>query len=133
MSLVPIEWLKAHEQCVEARVREVLAAFEARGAVDFAIVADVATGTVIDGHHRLEALKRLHARLVPAFLVDYRDSAITIRSWREGEAAPTKEDVLRHAAEGKLFPPKTTRHDFVRVIDPVDVPLGELVDERIVR
>ena len=133
MSLVPIEWLKAHEEYVDSRVREVMANFEARGAVDYAVVADAATGTVVDGHHRLEALKRLHARLVPAFLVDYKDPAIGIRAWREEEAAPTKDDVLRHAAEGKLYPPKTTRHDFVRVLDPVDVPLAELVDERIVR
>ena len=132
-SLVPIQWLKAHEDFVETRVLEVLANFQRSGVVDFAVVADAATGTVVDGHHRLEALRRLGALFVPAYLVDYRDPAITVRGWREGEAVPTKEDVLRHAAEGKLYPPKTTRHDFVRVMDPVDVPLAELVDERTVR
>jgi L-serine kinase (ADP) len=130
VSLVPAGWLKAHEQHVEARVLEVLDQFRRSGVVDYAVVADVETGTVVDGHHRLEALKRLHAVLVPAYLVDYKDPQITIRNWREGEAVPTKEDVIRHAAEGKLYPPKTTRHDFVRVLDPVDVPLAMLTDER---
>lgn len=133
VSLVPLHWLKPHEAFVEERVLQVLDNFRRHGAVDFAVVADVATGTVIDGHHRLEALRRLSALFVPAFLVDYRDAAITVRGWREGEAVPTKEDVLQHAAQGKLYPPKTTRHDFVPVMDPVDVPLAELVDERMVR
>lgn len=133
MSLVPITWLKPHEEFVDARVREVLENFRRQGSVDFAIVADAKTGTVIDGHHRLEALKRLHAALVPTFLVDYMDPSVTVRNWREGEALVTKEEVIAHAAAGKLFPPKTTRHDLVRVLDPVDVPLAELIDERMPR
>lgn len=133
MSLVPLGWLKPHEQFVEARVREVLEGFRKAGVVDFAIVADLATGTVVDGHHRLEALRRLHAALAPVFLVDYNDASVTVRNWREDEAPVTKEDVLLHAAAGKLYPPKTTRHDFVRVLDPVDVSLSELVDERVPR
>lgn len=126
MSLVPLEWLKAHEQFVEDRVQELTRRFTQSGRVDYAVVADARTGTVIDGHHRLETLRRLHARLVPAVLVDYLDPAITVRCWREGEAAPTKEEVVERARAGKLYPPKTTRHDFVRVLDPVDVPLEDL-------
>jgi len=133
MSLVPIAWLKAHEEFVDARVREVLENFRRQGAVDFAIVADAKTGTVIDGHHRLEALKRLHAALVPAHLVDYMDPSVAVRNWRENETPVTKEEIIAHAAEGKLFPPKTTRHDLVRVLDPVNVPLAELMDERMPR
>jgi len=133
VSLVPTPWLRPHEHFVEERVLQVLDNFRRTGVVDYAVVADVNTGTVIDGHHRLEALRRLGALLVPAYLVDYRDGTITVRGWREGEDVPTKDDVLRHAAEGKLYPPKTTRHDFVRVMDPVDVPLAALVDERTVR
>lgn len=126
VSLVPIEWLKAHEAYVEDRVQELTRRFQQTGRVDYAVVADADTGTVIDGHHRLETLRRLGARLVPAVLVDYTDAAITIRSWRETERAPTKAEVVDRAARGALYPPKTTRHDFVRVLDPVDLPLSEL-------
>lgn len=132
-SLVPIAWLKAHEEYDEARVRQVLDQFRSTGVVDYAVVADAATGTVVDGHHRLEALRRLHAFVVPAILIDYRDAKITIRAWREDEAAPTKDDVIQMAAAGKLYPPKTTRHDFVRVMDAVNVPLAMLMDERMPR
>lgn len=126
MSLVPLEWLKAHERYVEERVLELMRRFERAGRVDYAVVADAATGTVVDGHHRLEALRRLGAHLVPAVLIDYEDASITIRSWRDGEAPPTKREVVARAAAGTLYPPKTTRHDFVRVLDPVDVALTEL-------
>lgn len=125
-SLVPLSWLKAHEAYVEDRVQELTRRFAQTGRVDYAVVADARTGTVIDGHHRLETLRRLKAELVPAVLVDYLDAAITVRCWREGEPAPTKEEVVARAAKGRLYPPKTTRHDFVRVLDPVDVLLEEL-------
>lgn len=123
----PIAWLKAHEEYVEARVVELLDRFRRTGCVDYAVVVDQATGTIIDGHHRYEALRRLGAALVPVHLVDYMDPAITVRSWREDERAPTKEEVVARAAKGLLYPPKTTRHDFVRVLHPVDVPLAQLM------
>jgi L-serine kinase (ADP) len=124
--LVPIEWLRAHEQYVEARVQELLQRFTKTGCVDYAVVADAATGTVIDGHHRLEALRRSGARLVPVNLVDYAHPSLTVANWRPDEPPVTKEEVLQRAREGRLFPPKTTKHDFVRVLDPVDVPLKML-------
>jgi ParB-like chromosome segregation protein Spo0J len=124
--LVPIEWLKAHEQHVEQRVAELVHHFQHRGAIDYAIVADERTGTVIDGHHRLAALRRLGAKKAPVYLIDYADPQISVHTWREGEKAPSKEEVVDRAARGDLFPPKSTRHDFVRMLDPVDVPLAAL-------
>ena len=124
---MPLSWLKAHEQYVEARVVELLERFTRTGCVDYAVVVDRQTGTIIDGHHRYEALRRLGAAQVPVHLVDYLDPAITVRSWREDERAPTKQEVVERAAKGLLYPPKTTRHDFVRVLDPVDAPLAALM------
>lgn len=125
-SLVPIEWLRAHEEHIEERVQELVNQFTRYGCVDYAIVADANTGTVIDGHHRFEALRRLGARLVPAHLVDYADPKLTVKNWREDEPPVTKEEVVERARTGRLFPPKTTKHDFVRVMDPVDVSLKVL-------
>lgn len=125
----PIGWLKAHEQYVEARVVELLERFQRTGCVDYAVVVDRLSGTIIDGHHRFEALRRLGAALVPVHLVDYMDPAITVRCWREGEPAPSKQEVVARAAKGLLYPPKTTRHDFVRVLHPVDAPLAQLMPD----
>jgi hypothetical protein len=127
-ALVPLVWLKAHEQYVETRVAQLEHHFRVRGSIDYAIVADEATGTVIDGHHRLEALRRLRTAWAPAYLVDYADPRISVHTWREGEKAPEKEEVVARAAAGDLFAPKSTRHDFIRQLDPVDVPLDVLLD-----
>lgn len=124
--LVPLSWLKAHEQHVEQRVEELVHHFTHRGAIDYAIVADENSGTVIDGHHRLMALRILGARWAPVYLIDYQDPRISVHTWREGEKAPSKEEVVERASRGDLFPPKSTRHDFVRMLDPVDVPLIDL-------
>jgi hypothetical protein len=124
--LVPLAWLKAHEQHVEQRVAELVHHFTLRGAIDYAIVADQDTGTVIDGHHRLMALRQLGARWAPVYLIDYNDPLISVHTWRDGEKAPSKEEVVARAARGDLYPPKSTRHDFVRMLDPVDVPLDDL-------
>ncbi|HUR69250.1 MAG TPA: ParB N-terminal domain-containing protein [Candidatus Thermoplasmatota archaeon] len=126
--LVPLPWLKAHEKHVEQRVAELVHHFELRNAIDYAIVADERTGTVIDGHHRLMALRQLGAAWAPVYLIDYASPAITVHTWREGEKAPSKEEVVERAARGELYPPKSTRHDFVRMLDPVDVPLEVLRD-----
>lgn len=123
---MPLSWLRPHEEYVEDRVVEVLRNFESRGRVDYAIVADIASGTIVDGHHRFEALRRLGASRVPVVLIDYADPAIKVHTWRENERAPTKEEVVQRAREGRLYPPKSTRHDFVRVLKPVDLPLSEL-------
>lgn len=125
--LVPLAWLKPHEQYVETRVLQLEHHFRLRNAIDYSIVADERTGTVIDGHHRLEALKRLGARWAPAYLVDYADPRISVHTWRDGEKAPSKEEVVERAARGDLFVPKSTRHDFVKQLDPVDVPLDALL------
>ena len=125
--LVPVSWLKAHEQYVETRVLQLEHHFRVRNAIDYAIVADERTGTVIDGHHRLEALRRLGATWAPAYVVDYADPRIRVHTWREEEKAPSKEEVIDRAARGDLFVPKTTRHDFVKQLDPVDVPLDALM------
>jgi ParB-like chromosome segregation protein Spo0J len=126
VEIVPLAWLRPHEEYDEARVQEVLRLFTTRRSVDYAIVADRATGTIVDGHHRYEALRRLGAARAPALLVDYADPSITVRTWREDERAPTKAEIVARAREGRLYPPKSTRHDFVRALKPVDVPLEEL-------
>jgi L-serine kinase (ADP) len=125
-AIVSLSWLKAHEEYVEQRVQELVHHFTTRGSIDYAIVADERTGTVVDGHHRLEALRRLGATMAPAYLIDYRHPGITVHTWRDNEKAPSKEEVVARAAAGNLFPPKSTRHDFVRVLHPVDIPLAKL-------
>lgn len=126
LALIDVGRLLAHEQFVEARVQELQAKMERQGAVPVAIVADAKTLTILDGHHRYEALKRLGCKRVPVMLVDYQRADIRVGTWREGEAPPAKDEVVAQAKAGKLYPPKSTRHFFPWKFKESPVPLAQL-------
>lgn len=124
--LVPEEHLLAHEQTVEPRVAELVKLLQREKLVRLAIVADAASKVVLDGHHRLEALRRLKCRRIPVLLVDYHRPDIRVGTWRQGALPPTKDEVLLQARAGKLFPPKSTRHFFPWKLSEQAVPLADL-------
>jgi hypothetical protein len=64
---------------------------------------------VMDGHHRLEAARRLKLALVPCLLLDY--AQVEVSATRQGYVV-TPQEILRRARSGELYPPKTTRHSF---------------------
>lgn len=45
------------------------------------IIADTATGTVLDGTHRLAALSALRCEYMPAALIDYQSPLINLSRW----------------------------------------------------
>jgi hypothetical protein len=65
---------------------------------------------VLDGHHRLNALKELGFDKIPCLLVDYKN--VKLGYWREEYKYIRKKDVIKHALRGEKFPIKTTRHRF---------------------
>merc|ERR1711924_406358 len=72
-----------------------------------AIVVDAATWMVVDGHHRLSALKALGRTKVPCLLINYDHPALVLNS-RDGM---TKQQLTKQAVGRKaLLPPKSTRH-----------------------
>jgi len=63
--------------------------------------------------------------LIPAVAVDYSDPGIRVGAWRRGEVV-SKEDVLRAGLNGRLLPPKTSRHFFPFPPCRVNAPLRAL-------
>ena len=51
---------------------------EAEGEISRPIIVDKRSFMVLDGHHRLAALKRLGAIRVPAYLVDYQNPGVRV-------------------------------------------------------
>ena len=123
--LVPIESLRPHEKVMEEHVRELMNDIMRDGKLIYPIIVDRETMIILDGHHRVEALRRLGARYVPAILVNYRDNGIKVRSWKRNQVV-SKEDVIKAGIEGKLLPPKTSRHITPFEIPEVNVPLHVL-------
>lgn len=127
-ALVPIAALKAHEEYEEENVLDLME--EIRGAGVFADPIWVARGSlvILNGHHRVEAARRLGLARVPAFVLDYESDVVSLEPWRPGLPI-TKAEVVDRAGKGELFPPKTTRHRVRVELAAAPVPLAELTAE----
>ena len=81
---------------------------------------------ILNGHHRVEALRRLGARRAAAWILDYETDAVALERWRPGPPI-RKQEVLERARRGELFPPKTTRHTVRLELPARRVALQELL------
>ncbi|MEM0340127.1 MAG: ParB N-terminal domain-containing protein [Acidilobaceae archaeon] len=127
--LVPIELLRPHEETEREKVLELVSLLKSSGEIRSTVLVDVKTLIVLDGHHRVEALRLLGCSLVPALLVDYDSDCVKISSWREGVAV-TKNDVRRAGLEGCLMPPKTSKHSLCFQPPSLSVSLETLKDPK---
>ncbi len=135
--MINLNELKGHECTLEGRIKELQEEILSDGVLKKPIVVDEATLVILDGHHRVEVLKRLGCKKIPAVLVDYRDPNIMVLPWRKGEKI-TKGEVIRAALFKMRLPPKTTKHmvlvgkglKHIEYIQPkVDLPLNQLKRE----
>ncbi|MCE4619903.1 MAG: ParB N-terminal domain-containing protein [Desulfurococcales archaeon] len=127
IELVYIEYLKPHEETIDEHVNELLRDITEKRVLIRPILVDEKTMTILDGHHRVEALRRLGARYVPAILVDYDDDCIGVDTWKPGWRV-TKSLVRFAATSGKLLPPRTSKHVTCFRIPELSIPLHILVE-----
>ncbi len=82
---------------------------------------------ILDGHHRVEAVRALGARRIPAYLIDYFSDIVLLSTWPDAVVSiVTKEDVIRRGRTGDLFPPKTSRHTVTIPLDDRPTDLDDL-------
>lgn len=107
--LVPIDRLKGHEEVVATDLAHLIVSLRSSRIVREPILVAASSLVILNGHHRVAALRALGARTAPAWVVDYDDPKITLGRWDNGPTL-TKPDVIARAESGRPFPPKTTRH-----------------------
>jgi hypothetical protein len=101
--------LKPHEETVAEDLKRLVDALKANPVLRHPIIADRRTGIVLDGTHRLAAIKQLNCNFIPSALVDYDDPQITIERWFRqfsGSTLPTLENDLK-----KLNPKEASRDE----------------------
>jgi L-serine kinase (ADP) len=81
ITLRKISDLKPHEETVAEDLKRLVNALRDNPILRHPIIADLRTGIVLDGTHRLAAIKQLKCKFIPSALVDYEDSQITIERW----------------------------------------------------
>lgn len=107
---------------------------ESDSILKFAIVVDKNTNVILDGEHRVNALKELGCKAIPVVYIDYNSSNIEIQTWRK-KLQLIKKDIIEAGLSGRKLPPKTSKH-MIRIGDAlqhisalekrVDISLEEL-------
>ena len=129
--LVPVEWLKPHEEIKPKNMEKLLEMTLKWDGFTKPLIADKATGTILDGHHRHSVAVSLELKRVPAILIDYlNDEEIKVDVWPGcGLDSITKQQVIDMSLSDNLFPPKTSKHTISNHMPPIHVLLDELEKE----
>ncbi|MDI6765070.1 MAG: ParB N-terminal domain-containing protein [Thermodesulfobacteriota bacterium] len=131
---IRIEELREHEEIRPDYLEELKNEILSDGMLKMPIAVDRSTYIILDGHHRLHALKKIGCKKIPVILVDYQSAEIEVIPWREGEKI-TKEMIIHTALTGKRMAPKTSKHmirvegelKHISILETIiNIPLDEL-------
>jgi len=89
------------------------------------IPAEMASGWIMDGNHRLNAARYLELKYIPVVRLHYDDPRVSVLRWDNDQPYPL-EQVNHEARRGALLPFKTTRHRFNPLLPDVNVALDIL-------
>jgi len=96
VALVDIERLHHHEEVVPGLLEELVEQIRRDGLLKHPIIIDEASFVILDGTHRVEALRSLGCRRAPACLVDYHEPRIKLMCWyRTVRRAPPLPELVR--------------------------------------
>jgi L-serine kinase (ADP) len=126
--LVELDRLLPHEEIDGKAFEELVRALEDEGSVREPILVARGHGVVLNGHHRFAAFKAMGLRRAPAWVVDYFSDVVDLEKWPDSPfpGPVTKEEVVRRAKTGALYPPKTTRHRLKVTPEARRTPLSDL-------
>ncbi len=126
-AIMEISKLKIHEAIQDPLLEACVKMLENDGVFKVPILVDENDLVVLDGHHRVEAMKQLGYTKIPVYLVDYWNEAIEVTTWPEAEIENiTKEMVLDMGRCDDVFPPKTSKHTVKVKLEERHVALEEL-------
>tara|TARA_B100001287_G_C22645362_1_gene512383 strand:+ start:48 stop:455 length:408 start_codon:yes stop_codon:yes gene_type:complete len=128
VTLVPVEWLKPHEEIKEKARDKLLQMTQKWGGFTKPLIVDKNTGSLLDGHHRYSVAKIMNLSSVPAICVDYpNDENVIVDTWPNSNIETiSKFEVIKMSLSDELFPPKTSRHIFTYDVPPIFIPLEDL-------
>ncbi len=124
-ALLKVDSLLIHEQVDATHLAVLTARLLDDGEVRQPVIVDRESRVILDGHHRVTALRGLGCTLVPAYLVDYADPGIKVMP-RRPEIPVSKVSVVETGLSGHPYPPKTSRHVFPFEPAAKPVPLSAL-------
>ena len=125
--VVEIGRLRGHERIRPALLEQLMDQIRKDGYLRRPVLVADGELVILDGHHRVEAVRALGARRIPAYLIDYFSDIVRLSIWPDAEVSVvTKEDVIRRGRTGDLFPPKTSRHTVTVLLEDRPTDLDDL-------
>lgn len=114
--------LKPHEQIRLTRALWIFAKIIISGGFTKPLLIDSRTKTILDGHHRCWIAKKLGFKRIPCYCIDYLDEQEIRVHPRRSDIPVSKSEVINMALSGKVFPHKTTRHEYnVPIFEPLSL------------
>jgi len=83
-----------HEETILPQVRKISRNMEKEEIVLDPLLVSKGSLAILDGNHRLEALKRIGARFFPACLLPYKDPLIEVKTWLRFVKGIYPEDLI---------------------------------------
>jgi hypothetical protein len=125
IAIVKIKTLLPHERHRPARARQLAGEIHKDGRLRRPLLADRKTYVLLDGHHRLAALKSLGCKKARVLLVDYQSKAVRLYP-RKKNLSVNKRQVVTCGLRHRLYPVKSTRHLVAGGRKTIKTPLQEL-------
>ena len=126
--MVDLSQLHGHEQIRATLLEELTEQIKRDGYLKRPILVADRHFVVLDGHHRLEAVRLLGCNRIPAYLVDYKSDIVNLGTWPDAVVSTvTKDEVIRRGLTGDRFPPKTTRHTVTIPLEDRPTDLEDLM------
>lgn len=114
VTILPVNSLKLHEAVIDDHVDELLAAIQREDVIRDPVIVDRETNVVLDGMHRVTAIRRLGLSGIPVCRVDYRTPEIEVGGWI-WVFETSKIEYLKptfHSRELRFNPVESTRREW---------------------
>jgi len=89
LKIVPLQELYIHEEIIPTALEQLKQEILSQQVIKHPILVDSKTLVVLDGMHRVAALRGLGYNLIPVCLVDYQNPAIELFAWYRKLEGPT--------------------------------------------
>ncbi len=123
IGLIAVDTLRQTEAFDEDRVTWLIGKIREDGVWRVPICIERAHHVVMDGHHRTEAARRMRLKHVPCLKFDYDE--VRVYSRRPGLPV-SAEDVIARGLSGRIYPIKSTRHEFPIALPDCAYPIEAL-------
>jgi L-serine kinase (ADP) len=101
LTLKRIDELRPHEETVPTDLRGIVNTLKRDPILRHPVVADAATGAVLDGNHRLAALSELSCYTIPTALIDYQNPLIKVDRWFRVITGENLNDFMKRSKDNR--------------------------------